>query len=42
MTTWVKSHFSDPKHAITAISVTSLSVAALGVAIILLGAFLSH
>lgn len=42
MTTWVKNHFSDRKHAMTTISVVSLSMGALGVAIIALGALLAH
>jgi hypothetical protein len=42
MTTWVKNHFRDPKHAMTTISVTSLAMAALGVGIFLLGAMLGR
>lgn len=42
MTTWVKNHFSDPKHAMTTISVMSLSIGALGMSIILLAALLGR
>lgn len=36
MTTWVKSHFSDSKHAMATVSVASLSIGAIGFAIVLL------
>jgi preprotein translocase subunit Sss1 len=41
MTTWVKSHFSDSKHAMTTISVASLSIGAIGFAIVLLTTLLA-
>jgi len=42
MTTWVKHHFRDPKHAMAAISIMSLSMGALGFGAIVLGIFLAH
>ncbi|MGK5023244.1 hypothetical protein ACQ4WM_00605 [Janthinobacterium sp. RB2R34] len=42
MTTWVKSHFIDPKHAMTAICVTSLSIGAIGFSMVLLSAIFAR
>jgi len=42
MTTWVKQQFRDPKHAMTAISVTSLTIAVVGAGIIFLSALLNY
>jgi hypothetical protein len=41
MTTWVKSRFRDPKHAMTTISVASLSLGVIGFAIVLLTTILT-
>ena len=42
MTTWVRNHFKDAKHAMTAISVMSVSMGVVGFGIIVVGAFLSN
>lgn len=41
MATWVKSHFRDPQHAMTTISVASISLGVIGFAIFLLTTILT-
>ena len=42
MTTWVKNQFIDPKHALTAICVASLSIGAIGFSMVLLSAIFAR
>lgn len=42
MTAWMKSHFIDPKHAMTAICVASLSIGAIGFSMVVLAAIFAR